>query len=104
MITIAEELVLLAVEDDGKIAYTAGSPEFAMALVGACLIELNLAGRIDADVDSVKVLSPAPTGIGVLDFVLDKISAGNSKSSRAWVRDLHSHYTELFRLTLRLLL
>ena len=34
MITLAEELILLAIEDDGAISYTAGAPGFAPAPTG----------------------------------------------------------------------
>jgi hypothetical protein len=101
VVSLVEELVLLTVEDDGKIAYTAGSPGFGMALIGACLVELNLAGRIDADLESVRVLSKEPTGHEAMDHVLTQIAAGLQRPVRTWVREMQPACNELIKLTLR---
>ena len=99
MISLVEELVLLAVEDDGKIAYTAGSHDFAMSLVGACLVELNLAGRIDADLEGITVLSTEPADNAVTDAVLRQL-VGPRRSVREWVRDLQPQSAVLLKATL----
>ena len=104
LISLTEELVLLAIEDDGKIAYTAGSPGFAMALIGACLVELNILGRIDADLDAVNVLSTEPTGIETLDAILKQLGAGPKRPVRTWSRELQPICNELVKLSLRSLL
>ena len=43
-ISLVEELCLLAIEDDGSVASTAGEPAFGMGVVGACLVELCIRG------------------------------------------------------------
>jgi len=99
VISLVEELVLLAVEDDGKIAYTAGSHDFSMALVGACLVELNLAGRIDADLETITILSREPTGNVAADAVLRQLD-GSHASVRQQVRELQAQSGELMKATL----
>jgi hypothetical protein len=104
LISLTEELVLLAIEDDGKIAYTAGSPGFAMALIGACLVELNVLGRIDSDLEAVSVLSTEPTGVEVLDYVLQQLGAGPKRPARTWARELQPICNKLVKLCLSSLL
>ena len=100
MITLAEELVLLAVEDDGRIAYTAGLPGFGMAVIGACLVGLSEAGRLDADLREIRVVSATPTGVPVLDKVLSLVVAGPRLAIEPWVLELRDHAHELVGLTL----
>ncbi len=100
MISLTEELTLLAVEDDGRIAYTAGSPNFAMALVGACIIDLNNAGRVDADLAALNVLSTEPTGLAAQDRVLELLGAGPSQTTERWVLELQADAPALIRMTL----
>ncbi len=84
MVTLLQELVLLAIEDDGNVAFTAGSPGFAMSVIGACLVELNQRGRIDADLDTLTVLSTEPTGDASLDLVLRELAKGPAHSVAEW--------------------
>ena len=70
MLTIAEEFVLLAL--DGRTGdFRKIQTEYLHAgLLGAAVMELALAGRIDSDVDRAWVVDPAPTGDPSLDPVL----------------------------------
>ena len=95
MVGLVEELVLLAIEDDGAISHTAGQTGFGMALLGACLVELNSAGRIDADLTSVSVLSPAPTGKPMLDAVLAELATGEKLTIEQWILRLVPMVPEL---------
>jgi golgi phosphoprotein 3 len=100
-ISLVEELCLLAIEDDGSVASTAGEPAFGMGVVGACLVELSLRGRLDAEVvpgegDSgpqtmLLVLSSTPTGEPALDDVLSTVSAGPRQSVVDWTRAIFPH-------------
>jgi hypothetical protein len=103
MITLLEELVLLAVNDDGGMVFTAGSPSFGRAVVGACLVELSEAGRIDADLSAVRLVSSAPTGSAVADRVLAELAAGEPAAAEVWVQRLQEIVPELVRLALRML-
>src|SRR5687767_5690905 len=100
MTSLAEELVLLAVEDDGKISYTAGSAEFILALFGACLIDLNNLGRIDADLKELRLLSSEPTGLGHLDWVLERIRPAAATPVSRWLMSAQTDSKPLVRLTL----
>lgn len=100
MVSLLEELILLAIEDDGTVARSAGAPGFGMALVGAALIQLNRAGRIDADLQSVHVLSTEPTGEPAEDWVLERLAGGPVQGVSAWVAALFPEARELARLGL----
>lgn len=100
MLSLVEELVLLAIEDDGSIAPAAGQPAFGMALLGACLVELNVAGRIDADLEKVFVLDAAPTGRPALDEVLRALHEGEPATIEQWILRLSPGATTVVRQTL----
>lgn len=100
MLSLVEELVLLAIEDDGSIAPAAGQPAFGMALLGACLVELNVAGRIDADLEKVFVLDAAPTGRPALDEVLSALHEGEPATIEQWILRLSPGATTVVRQTL----
>lgn len=85
MVGLIEELVLLAVEDDGRLAYTASKPGFGIALIGACLYELSISGRIDADLDSIILVSSEPTGNPVLDAMLKAIAGEEQTDIAHWI-------------------
>ena len=89
-VTLVEELILLGIEDDGSIAYTASTPGFAMAVIGGCLVQLNTLGFIDADLTSVQVLRQPPTGDKSLDMLLAEIAQGSTASIDQWVIRLYS--------------
>ncbi|MDX9980859.1 MAG: anti-sigma factor antagonist [Lentisphaeria bacterium] len=68
--TFAEEIYLLALDDERGVLKTL--PAFALeyALAGALLMELALDGRVDADLATLKVVSTVPTGDALLDDTL----------------------------------
>lgn len=100
MINLVDELVLLTVEDDGSVSYTAGRSGFLMSVIGACLVELNERGRIDADLEAVRVLSTEPTGHPALDLVLKAIDQGPALGIKAWIRRLTPQATDVVRQSL----
>jgi hypothetical protein len=69
-VRLIERIVLLSLDDEtGRPVGRAGmAPDLALA--GAALMDLALAGRIDTDRDRVLVVDRAPTGDKVLDPVL----------------------------------
>lgn len=100
MITLTEEIVLLAIEDDGRIAYTAGTAGFGLAVIGACMVGLANAGRIDADLDAVRVISSTPTGFAPEDRVLAELAASPPLSIEASLLQLRPLVHELVGRTL----
>ena len=95
-LTLAEELVLVALDDEhGTLLPT---PTFALehALAASLIMELTLHGRLDSDMNSVIVLSNTPTGSANLDEVLALISADKEqRSTAAWVDRLASPDSQL---------
>jgi hypothetical protein len=100
MPSLVEELVLLAIEDDGAIAPAAGELGFGMALLGACLVELGNAGRIDVDLSAVLVLDTTPTGHPALDGVLKTIATGDAAPVAQWILSLSADAATVVRQTL----
>ncbi len=88
MVSLVEELVLLAVEDDGDIAHTAGQIEFSMAVLGACLVELSSAERLAVDGGELKVIDSSPLGQPMLDEVLKELAGDESRNVAQWILHL----------------
>jgi Golgi phosphoprotein 3 (GPP34) len=88
-LTLADEIVVLMLDDDtGSI-----KPECAsvanMAIAGGILMELALLGRIDTDLKSLFVVDPKPVDDELLDLALQKIAAEPKKRpSEWWIRAL----------------
>jgi len=83
-VSIPEEVLLLCLDDEtGR---PVGLPDAAMdlALAGAVLMELALAGRVDSDLDRVFVVDPGPLGDPLLDPVLARIAAQASPQDSGW--------------------
>ncbi len=74
-LSLAEEVILLSLDDDtGRPLGRAGmAPDLALA--GALLMELALAGRIDTDRNRIWVVDDAPTWDPTLDMALGVLAA-----------------------------
>ncbi|HTS25670.1 MAG TPA: GPP34 family phosphoprotein [Bryobacteraceae bacterium] len=89
MLTMLEEVVLLAVDE--KTGQLRSTREFgtAYALVGAVFFDLALARKIDTDTDSIRVVDTTPTGSTMLDRVLAEMAARPELTTvRAWIEEL----------------
>ena len=86
MLTFAEEIVLLMLDDEtGKLA-NAGSPSMNHALAGAVLMDLALRSKIDTDLDNLVVVDSTPTGEEILDSYLAQIAAADQVYNvRYWI-------------------
>src|SRR5262245_46096827 len=83
-VNLAEELLLLAYDDGGRIQ--AGGPALDFGLAGGLLLELTLVGRLDLDKGRVVVVDPAATGDAVVDQALAEISADDRRRTpQDWV-------------------
>jgi hypothetical protein len=91
-LTLADELVLLAYDDDGS--RKLGQPSLGYGLAGALLVELALAERIDVVDKKVTVLDPTPIGHGLLDQALDRIADDKPRKPGHWVEKLSKQLTE----------
>ncbi|WP_203076449.1 GOLPH3/VPS74 family protein [Falsiroseomonas ponticola] len=88
-LTMPEEILLLLLDDETGKPVGLPGPAGDLAVVGAILMELALAGRVDTDLDSLSVVDPRPTGDAVLDGVLARLGAlGRARTSRGWIQDI----------------
>ena len=88
MLTFAEELILLLNDEDGA-PLPVQEDALACALVGALLMDLAFAYRIDTDLQTLVVTDQTPTGNPALDRILAKIAARpEAADTRTWIREL----------------
>jgi hypothetical protein len=90
MLTLPEELMLLALDDNtGTVAQNAQGPLKA-GLVSAALTELTLTGRLKVDgYGNVIAANAAPMGDDVLDDVLSRVGrAQPPRPTHAWLQHL----------------
>jgi golgi phosphoprotein 3 len=89
MLTMLEEVVLLAVDE--KTGRLRSTREFgtAYALVGAVFFDLALARKIDTDTESIQVVDTAPSGHPILDRLLARMAARpDLKTVRDWIEEM----------------
>ncbi len=86
MLTFAEEIMLLLLEDEsGRFIYV---PEHSVncVLSGAVLMDLALSGKIDTDLKKLTVIDSSATGNELLDPTLQRLSEANEQhDARYWV-------------------
>lgn len=89
MLTMLEEVVLLAVDEQtGNLRSTR---EFgtAYALVGALFFDLALAKRIDTDTETIQIIDQTPTGNATLDRVLAGMAQKPQLTTvRQWIEEI----------------
>jgi hypothetical protein len=90
MLTMLEEVVLLAVDE--KTGQLRSTREFgtAYALVGAVFFDLALARKIDTGTESIHIVDTSPTGNPTLDRILGKMAERPDLTTvRAWIEELY---------------
>lgn len=102
MLSLHQEMLLLAVNDDGDIEFTAGTSTFRLAFVGACLIELALKDKIEVDPEEVRVISSDTDNDPTLNLVMERLCAHSTPQRlRFWLSHLQEDFQEITRLTLK---
>ena len=86
IMSIAEEFLLLAYDDDGT-PHTDGT-RLDNGLGGAILLELALGRRVDVEDKRVVVVDRAPTGDALADEALTRIEADKPRKPGYWVTKL----------------
>src|SRR5262249_13198514 len=89
MLTMLEEVVLLAVDE--RTGGGRSTPEVgtAYALVGGLFFDLALARRIDTDTEAIHIVDRTPTGNATLDRVLDRMAARPAlRTVRDWIEEI----------------
>lgn len=92
-VTLAEEIMLLSLDDDSGAAKERQSAGWAVA--GGILLDLVMAGRVSVDDERIRITDPAPTGTALLDGRLEQLAARAGKKSKApkvtdWLTRDHS--------------
>lgn len=89
MLTFAEEILLLALDDKKGTIKPMPAQAMKFALAGSLLMELALENRIDTDLRSLYVIDPAPTGDALLDETLQKVHAEPSRQPTSyWLSEI----------------
>jgi hypothetical protein len=96
MLTMLEEVVLLAVDERSGGLRSTREFATAYALVGAVFFDLALACRIDTDTEAIKVINVLPTGNGTLDRVLlDMAGRPELTTVQEWIEELFHRKDDL---------
>lgn len=104
MLTLAEDIILLLLDDDtGKLA-SIDLMTLNYAMAGAVLMDLALRNKIDNDLESLIVADSTPTGVLMLDTYLDKISSENKENNtRYWLTELSNYGEDIVDSALNML-
>lgn len=86
-VTLAEELLLLAYDDESGKA-TGSRIGLDLGMAAGVLVELALAGRVAYGDGSIVVADPTPTGKPITDEVLGRMAADTPLSPASWVQRL----------------
>jgi golgi phosphoprotein 3 len=96
MLTMLEEVVLLAVDEvSGNLRST---NEFGTqyALGGAVFFDLALAGKIDTDTETIRIVDRTPTGNATLDRVLRAMAEHPELTTvRQWIEEIFRRRQDL---------
>jgi golgi phosphoprotein 3 len=89
MLTMLEEVVLLAVDEQTGNLRSAREFSTAYALVGAVFFDLALARKLDTDTESIQIIDRTPTGNATLDRVLHLMqSMPQLTTVREWIEHM----------------
>ena len=103
MFSLAEELLLLVMDEDSGEATSIPARTLGYALAGATLLELALQDRIDTSLETLEVTDPTPLNDNLLDPVLSdivEVSNDGYRNPEFWVRRVAERSEELRSLTL----
>ena len=103
MFNLAEELLLLVMDEDNGEATSVPARTLGYALAGAALLELALQGRIDTGLETLEVTDPTPLNDNLLDPVLSdivEVSREGRRNPEFWVRRVAERSDELRSLAL----
>lgn len=96
MLTMLEEVVLLAVDERNGGLRSTREYSTAYALVGAVFFDLALARKIDTDTEEVQIIDTTPTGNATLDRVLTHMAARPElKTVSAWIEEIFHERNDL---------
>ena len=102
MLTIAEEVLLLFLDDEKGTFIRGPDIHVELAMSGAVLMDLAFANRIDTDPERLFVVNQSPVGDRILDDLLVRIAATEPERSTEywlnWIRedvpDIMGHFID----------
>ena len=98
MLPLAEQMLVLLLDEEREEFLPIGKYSLARALVGAVLMDLAFANRIDTDTESLMVLDRTPTGNSLMDTVLERIvGSETTESASAWIEILSEEEADRIR-------
>jgi Golgi phosphoprotein 3 len=96
MLTMLEEVVLLAVDERNGGLRSTREFSTAYALVGAVFFDLALARKIDSDTEEIQIIDTAPTGNATLDQALEHMAKRpDLKTVTAWIEEIFHRREDL---------
>jgi Golgi phosphoprotein 3 len=96
MLTMLEEVVLLAVDEKSGCLRSTREFATAYALVGAVFFDLALARKIDTCTEEVHIIDRGSTGNATLDRVLAHMaSRPDLKTVRSWIEEIFQRRDDL---------
>ncbi len=89
MLTFAEEILLLMLDDEDGSFLPVRESAVEYALAGAVLMDLAFSNRIDTDPGQLVLLDNKPTGHPVHDRVLDRVaSSSEARGTKTWIQTI----------------
>ena len=100
-IRIAEELILLMLDERSGYLEMVPGWDFSCVMAGAVLADLALERRIETDLERLYLVDSTPTGDGLLDPALKDIAESDEKSdAQFWIERNTRHADEIVAATL----
>jgi cytochrome P450 len=100
-IRIAEELILLMLDERSGYLEMVPGWDFSCVMAGAVLADLALERRIETDLERLYMVDPTPTGDSLLDPTLKDIAESDEKSdAQFWIERNTRHADEIVASTL----
>jgi len=104
VLTLAEEIVLLLLDDESGKLMNIDLMTLNYSMAGAVLMDLALKNRIDTDLDKLVVVDSSHTGLSILDNYLEKIISENAdNNTRFWLTELSNYGEEILDKALDML-
>ncbi len=89
MLSMLEEVVLLAVDENTGELRSSRQFGTAYALVGALFFDMALARKIDTDTNKIHVIDTTPAGYAVLDRIVAEMAVRpNLRTVRDWIEEI----------------
>jgi len=100
-IRLAEELILLMLNEQSGYLEMVPGWNFSCVMAGAVIADLALEGRIDSDLNGLYLTDPTPTGDSLLDPTLKEIAESRETSdTQFWIERTAGRSEEIVTVTL----